>query len=92
MSDGNFKKIFSEIIFQERKQLNIINEENKNNINKIYENINISEDVYKNKEYILFMKYCFNAKEIYKSKSKTMVDRALKELGISAVIIKNNKK
>ena len=84
------KNFFSEIIFQERKQLNIMDEENKNNINKIYENINNNEDVYKNKQYILFMKYCFNAKGIYKS--KTMVDRAMEELGNCTVIIKNNKK
>jgi len=84
------KNFFSEIIFQERKQLNIIDEENKNNINKIYENINNNEDVYKNKQYILFMKYCFNSKGIYKS--KIMVDKAMEELGNCTVIIKNNKK
>jgi hypothetical protein len=85
------KNFFSEIIFQERKELNTTDEENKNNINIIYNNIsNNNEDLYKTKEYILFMKYCFSPKGIYKS--KTMVDRAMEELGNCNVIIKNNKK
>ena len=84
------KNFFGEIIFQERKELNIIDEKNKNNINNINENISSKhEDVYKNKDYLLFMKYCFSPKCIYKS--KTMVDRAMEELGNCNVIIKNNK-
>ena len=83
------KNFFSEIIFQERKELNTIDEESKNNIN--YNNIsNNNEDLYKNKEYILYMKYCFSSKGIYKS--KTMVGRAMEELGNCNVIIKNKKK
>ena len=85
------KNFFSEIIFQERKELNITDEENKSKINILYNNIsNNNEDLYKTKEYILFMKYCFSPKGIYKS--KTMVDRAMEELGNCNVIIKNNKK
>ena len=89
------KNFFSEIIFQERKELNILDEENKSK-NKINENsINTDNDnefvdIYKNKLYVLFMKYCFHNKGIYKSKA--MVDRAMEELGNYVVIIKNTKK
>ena len=81
------KNFFSEIIFQERKELNILDEENRLNLNK--RNL-CNEDVYKTGNYMLFMKYCFSAKGIYKS--KTMVNRAMEELGNCNVIIKNSKR
>ena len=81
------KNFFSDIIFQERKELNTLEEENKLNLNKINE---CNEDVYKTNNYILFMKYCFCSKGIYKS--KTMVNRAMEELGNCNVIIKNSKR
>ena len=81
------KNFFSDIIFQERKELNNLDEENKNNINKI---VAVNEDIFKNGEYLVFTKYCFNSKGIYKS--KTMVNRAMEEYGNCIVIIKNNTK
>ena len=83
------KSFFSDIIFQERKEINILDEGNKNNISKINENSS-NEDIYKNGQYLLFMKYCFNSKGIYKG--KTMVDKAMEEYGNCVVIIKNSKK
>ena len=83
------KNFFSEIIFQERKELNILDEENKNNRNKRDDKAQNNEDIYKNKDYLLFMKFCFNSKGTYKS--KTMVYKAMEEYGNCNVIIKNNK-
>ena len=82
------KTFFSNIIFQERKELNILDEENKNNINKKNEINENNEDIYKTGDYLLFMKYCFNSKGMYKN--KTVVDRAMEEYGNCIVIIKNN--
>lgn len=84
------KNFFCEIIFQERKELYILDEKNKNNLNKIEAKTqNNEEDIYLNKDYLLFMKYCFNYKGTYKS--KTMVYNAMEEYGSCSVIIKNNK-
>ena len=87
------KNFFSDIIFQERKELNNLDEENKNNINNINKRneINsVNEDIYKTGDYLLFMKYCFCSKGIYKN--KTVVDRAMEEYGNCIVIIKNSAK
>ena len=82
---------FSDIIFQERKEINSLDEENKSKMN----DLNISStpggpseinDLYKNKSYIIYMKYCFTRKEMLKS--KTMVDMAMKNQDCSNVVIK----
>ena len=83
------KEFFSDIIFQERKEINTLNEKD-NNINIINENNLNNEDVYKNKQYLLFMKHCFNSTKIYKSKE--MVERAMEDFGNCSIIIKAKSK
>ena len=79
---------FSDLIFQERKEINIIDEQKKT---KTKEESSVSEgkkefvDVYKNKSYLLYMRYCFNSKKMFSA--KTMVERAMEELECSNVII-----
>ena len=82
------KNFFSEIIFQERKELNILDEENKHNLNKKKE-VNNNEDFYKTKNYLVFMKHCFHSKGMIKS--KTMVDSCMEESGNFNSIIKSIK-
>ena len=89
---------FSDIIFQERNEINTLDEQKKSKINDELNNNNITpeikkefEDVYKNKSYLIFMKYCFNGKKIYKS--KTMVEKAMLEYESSTVFLNvGNKK
>ena len=90
------KNFFSDIIFQERKEISleegkkiksntneIINNNNNNTNTQIKKKENI--DVYKNNSYIIFMKYCFNGKKMFKS--KTMIEKAMLELDSSNVVI-----
>ena len=90
------KSFFSDIIFQERKEINSLDEEDKNKLNEPINNFNTQGskkellDVYKNNSYIIFMKYCFNGKKMFKS--NTMVERAMLELDSSNVVIKIGEK
>ena len=90
------KSFFSDIIFQERKEINSLDEEDKNKLNEPINNFNTQgpkkelSDVYKNNSYIIFMKYCFNGKKMFKS--NTMVERAMLELDSSNVVIKIGEK
>ena len=83
---------FSDIIFQERKEINTLDEESKSKINEVNNNINTpgtsSEiiDVYKNKSYLLYMKYCFTPKKMIKS--KTMIESAMANQESSCVALK----
>ena len=92
------KSFFSDIIFQERKEISLeeekkiksnsnSNEINNNNNNNIIPQIKKKEifDIYKNNSYIIFMKYCFNGKKMFKS--KTMVEKAMLELDCSNIVI-----
>ena len=88
---------FSDIIFQERNEINTLDEQKKSKLNDELNNnttpeiMKEFEDVYKNKSYLIFMKYCFNGKKIYKS--KTMVEKAMLEYESSTVFLNvGNKK
>ena len=83
------KNFFSDIIFQERKEISL-EEESKIKSNEIINNSTPSQkkeliDIYKSNSYIIFMKYCFNGKKMFKS--KTMIERAMLELESSNVVI-----
>ena len=83
------KNFFSDIIFQERKEISL-EEESKIKSNEIINNNTPSQkkeliDIYKSNSYIIFMKYCFNGKKMFKS--KTMIERAMLELESSNVVI-----
>ena len=86
------KSFFSDIIFQERKEMNV-DEQKKSKINEDSNNSNFPEgkkeflNIYKNKSYMIYMRYCFNNKKMFKS--KTMVERAMLELESSNIIITN---
>ena len=77
------KNFFSNIIFKERKEINL---EEENKATNASEGIKEFVDVYKNQSYMIFMKYCFNEKKMLKS--KVMVEKALLELESSNVVIK----
>ena len=47
-------------------------------------------DVYKNKNYVLFLKYNFTNKVVYKSKD--MIERAMAEYGSYNIVVKTNNK
>ena len=83
------KSFFSDIIFQERQEMSLEGE-NKIKSNEIINNTNAPTnkkniDVFKNNSYIIFMKYCFNGKKMFKS--KTMIEKAMHELESSNLII-----
>ena len=83
------KSFFSDIIFQERQEMSLEGE-NKIKSNEIINNTNTPTnkkniDVFKNNSYIIFMKYCFNGKKMFKS--KTMIEKAMHELESSNLII-----
>ena len=92
------KSFFSDIIFQEREEINSLDEQKKAKLNEDLNNSNNNTpegkkeflNVYKDKSYILYMKYCFNGKKMFKS--KTMVERAMLELETSNVVITIGKK
>ena len=90
------KSFFSDIIFQERKEISLEEEKkikSNPNSNEIINNNNIipqikkkgNIDIYKNNSYIIFMKYCFNGKKMFKS--KTMIEKAMLEFDSSNVVI-----
>lgn len=78
------KNFFSDYIFNERKELK---DEDKqcDEIKDIKE-----DDVYKNKDYMIFLKYNFTNRQMYKSKD--MVERAMEEFGSYNIVVKNNKR
>ena len=92
------KSFFSDIIFQEREEINSLDEQKKAKLNEDLNNSNNNTpegkkeflNVYKDKSYMLYMKYCFNGKKMFKS--KTMVERAMLELETSNVVITIGKK
>ena len=92
------KSFFSDIIFQEREEINSLDEQKKAKLNEDLNNSNNNTlegkkeflNVYKDKSYILYMKYCFNGKKMFKS--KTMVERAMLEHETSNVVITIGKK
>ena len=92
------KSFFSDIIFQEREEINSLDEQKKAKLNEDLNNSNNNTpegkkeflNVYKDKSYLLYMKYCFNGKKMFKS--KTMVERAMLELETSNVVITIGKK
>jgi hypothetical protein len=81
------KNFFSDIIFQERKELVVLEEEKKNI--KMNDN-NSNEDVYETKQYLLFIKYCFNSKGTIKY--KTIIDSNMEDSGNLNSIFKKSKK
>ena len=70
-----------------------VDEQKKSKINEDSNNSNFPEgkkeflNIYKNKSYMIYMRYCFNNKKMFKS--KTMVERAMLELESSNIIITN---
>ena len=92
------KSFFSDIIFQERNEINSLDDQKKAKLNEDLNNINNNTpegkkeflNVYKDKSYMLYMKYCFTGKKMFKS--KTMVERAMLELDTSNVVITIGKK
>ena len=92
------KSFFSDIIFQEREEINSLDEQKKAKLSEDLNNSNNNTpegkkeflNVYKDKSYMLYMKYCFNGKKMFKS--KTMVERAMLELETSNVVITIGKK
>ena len=92
------KSFFSDIIFQERNEINSLDDQKKAKSNEDPNNINNNTpegkkeflNVYKDKSYMLYMKYCFTGKKMFKS--KTMVERAMLELDTSNVVITIGKK
>lgn len=92
------KSFFSDIIFQEREEINSLDEQKKAKLNEDLNNSNNNTpegkkeflNIYKDKSYLLYMKYCFNGKKMFKS--KTMVERAMLELETSNVVITIGKK
>ena len=88
------KSFFSDIIFKERKEINYLDELKKTKIEEEQNSINNNSfdekqefvDVKKSNSFIIFIKYCFNGKRMFKS--KVMIERAMLELESTNMIIK----
>jgi len=76
------KNFFSDYIFNERKELK--DEDKQSDEIKDMKD----GDVYKSKNYVIFLKHNFNNKQIHKSKD--MVVRAMEEHGAYNIIVKTN--
>ena len=76
------KNFFSDYIFNERKELK---DEDKQSDE--IKDMKVG-DVYKNKDYVLFLKYNFTNKVVYKSKD--MIERAMAEYGSYNIVVKTN--
>ena len=82
------------IIFKERKEINYLDELKKTKIEEEQNSINNNSfdekqefiDVKKSNSFIIFIKYCFNGKRMFKS--KVMIERAMLELESTNMIIK----
>ena len=90
------KSFFSDIIFKERKEINQLEKKSKlDDESNIINNNSIDEkeefiDVNKSDSYLIFIKYCFNGKKMFRS--KMIVERAMLDLEASNIIIKNGNK
>ena len=76
------KNFFSDYIFNERKELKDEDKQSDEIKDIKY------GDVYKNKDYVLFLKYNFTNKVVYKSKD--MIERAMAEYGSYNIVVKTN--
>ena len=76
------KNFFSEHIFKERKEL-----KDENNQSDEIRDIKV-DDVYKNKDYVLFLKYNFTNKRVYKSKE--MIERGMAEYDSYNIVVKTS--
>ena len=81
---------FGDTIYQEREELNDLDEEKQNNLNQILnDNIN-KEDLYDTNQYLFYIKFCFSSKGTIKK--KVLIQSGMEDSGNFNALIKKCKR